>query len=377
MSDMTPMLVETATRQFSELCTRRLLEDAEQGVWPQTLWDALQTTGLVMAAVSEARGGAGADLGDVLALIKTAGSHSAPVPLAETLLAEQLLAAADLRTIAGPLTIGPVLRLDHLNLVSRSGKWMLSGTLHKIPWAHQARAVVVLADSEQGLATVVVEAPSIAAQDWNYAREPRDTLRFDNYVVPDSAVAPAGRGFTYDEFFFRGALFRAVAMAGALETVLELTVKYAKERVQFGKPIGKFQAVQQQIAVLASQVAAASAAAQAAGDAAMEGNAFFETAAAKARIGEAAGAVAAIAHQVHGAIGFTHEYALHRSTRRLWSWRDEFGTESEWMAWIGRTVARVGGEDLWPFIATPHDFNKFMPAGGNSLREAYAREAAK
>ena len=190
---------------------------------------------------------------------------------------------------------------------------------------------------------------------WNYAREPRDTLLFDNHPLAPDAIAPPGTGLRYDDLFFRGALFRAVAMAGALETVLELTVNYAKERIQFGRPIGKFQAVQQQIAVLASQVAASSAAAEAAIDAATEGPAFFEIAAAKARIGEAAGIVAAIAHQVHGAIGFTHEYSLHRSTRRLWAWRDEFGTETEWMAWIGSTVAKVGGEGLWPFLTAPHD----------------------
>ena len=74
-------------------------------------------------------------------------------------------------------------------------------------------------------------------------------------------------------------------------------------------------------------------------------------AAAKARVGEAAGIAAAIAHQVHAAIGFTHEHALHRSTRRLWSWREEFGSESEWAEWVGECVAGLGGsEALWPFI---------------------------
>ena len=132
--------------------------------------------------------------------------------------------------------------------------------------------------------------------------------------------------------------------------MLELTVAYAKERVQFGRPIGKFQAVQQQIAVLATHVAASRAAVEAAIDAAARGPAFFEIAAAKARVGEAAGIAAGIAHQVHGAIGFTHEHALHRSTRRLWSWRDEFGAEHEWSAWIGNVAARVGGEGLWSFL---------------------------
>ena len=67
----------------------------------------------------------------------------------------------------------------------------------------------------------------------------------------------------------------------------------------------------------------------------------FEIAAAKARIGEAVALVAGVAHQVHAAMGFTHEHTLHRSTRRLWSWRDEFGTESEWQAWVGAVAAKL------------------------------------
>jgi acyl-CoA dehydrogenase len=67
-------------------------------------------------------------------------------------------------------------------------------------------------------------------------------------------------------------------------------------------------------------------------------------------VGEAAGIAAAIAHQVHAAMGFTHEHALHLSTRRLWSWRDEFGNEADWFAWVGQQAARVGGESLWAFL---------------------------
>jgi acyl-CoA dehydrogenase len=56
---------------------------------------------------------------------------------------------------------------------------------------------------------------------------------------------------------------------------------------------------------------------------------------------------AEIAHQMHGAIGFTHEHSLHRLTRRLWAWRDEFGTESWWSLEPGREVA-AEADALWP-----------------------------
>jgi len=68
------------------------------------------------------------------------------------------------------------------------------------------------------------------------------------------------------------------------------------------------------------------------------------------RVGEAAGIGASIAHQVHGAIGFTYEHALQFATRRLWSWRAEFGGESEWAAELGRSVAERGADALWPHL---------------------------
>ena len=71
---------------------------------------------------------------------------------------------------------------------------------------------------------------------------------------------------------------------------------------------------------------------------------------AKLRVGEAAGTGAAIAHQVHGAMGFTYEHSLHHATRRLWAWREEFGNETHWATQLGHMVAERGADELWPFI---------------------------
>ena len=147
-----------------------------------------------------------------------------------------------------------------------------------------------------------------------------------------------------------GALVRSAQMAGALESILRQAVQYATERKQFGRPIGAFQAIQQQLAVLAGHVAAAGLAAESAFRAAEGADARFEIAVAKVRTGEAAGVGAGIAHQVHGAIGFTYEHTLHFATRRLWSWRAECGGEAQWSAELARTVAAGGGEGLWPFL---------------------------
>ena len=149
-----------------------------------------------------------------------------------------------------------------------------------------------------------------------------------------------------------GALFRAAQMAGAMEAALELSTRYANDRIQFGRPIARFQVIQQQLALLAEQTAAASVAVESAAIAVAADRPLsaLAVAAAKIRAGEAAGKVAEIAHQVHGAIGFTHEHSLHRLTRRLWTWRDEFGTESYWSRELGKTVMTAGAEALWPAI---------------------------
>jgi len=350
MSDTQRLLTDTAERVLTDLCTRECAEAAEAGAWPTQLWQALSETGLTAAAVSDARGGAGAGLADLCALARVAGRHAAPVPLVETWLAETLLAAANLPPIEGPLAAGPVLRRDTLRLERRGGNWTVSGTVKRLPGARHASALVLTLDADDGARTVVVHDAGSRTEAANYAGEPRDDWEFRQHVIADEWVGAAGSGMGRAELFFRGALFRTQQMAGAMERVLELTVAYAQERIQFGKAIGKFQAVQQQIAALASQVAAGSAVAQAAAEANSERLARFEIAAAKARIGEAVAVVAGVAHQVHAAMGFTHEHSLHRSTRRLWAWRDEFGTESEWQAWVGAVAVQLGGDALWPYV---------------------------
>jgi acyl-CoA dehydrogenase len=179
----------------------------------------------------------------------------------------------------------------------------------------------------------------------NIAREPRDTVRFDG-----PALAAGATTMTRAELVAVGAAMRAQQIAGALTRLTEMTTQYAQDRVQFGRPLGKFQAVQQNLAVLAGQTAAAVAAADLAAEAVADATRILPIAAGKARAGEAAGIAAAIAHQVHGAIGFTSEHALHLLTRRLWSWRDEFGKEPKWNMMLGRHMAQAGADALWAEI---------------------------
>ena len=149
------------------------------------------------------------------------------------------------------------------------------------------------------------------------------------------------------------ALATTCQMAGAMSAALELTLQYARERQQFGKALSTFQAIQQQLAVFAEEVAATNMAAASACRARDRGPAQFEIAAAKLRANIAVGTVTSVAHQVHGAMGFTKEYKLQRLTRALWQWRSDCGNDRFWSDELGRIVARQGADGFWPALVSP------------------------
>ena len=182
----------------------------------------------------------------------------------------------------------------------------------------------------------------------NMAAEPRDDLQFEDASV--LAQAPLPDGTPVDVLLQGGALLRSAQTAGALQALLEMTTRYATERVQFGKPIGNFQAIQHQIAVLAEHTAMASVAAEAACAESADALATLPIAAAKVCCAEAATVAAGIAHAVHGAIGFTHEHVLHLTTRRLWAWRSEYGSLTHWSQRIGESVCAGGAAAFWPTL---------------------------
>jgi alkylation response protein AidB-like acyl-CoA dehydrogenase len=346
MADNTDdIIVDTATRIFQDLCDPATINDAEKGEWPKALWDALEESGLPLTWVPDELGGAGATLSDGFAVLRVAGRFAAPVPLAETLMAGWLLGSAGIAVPGGPLTIAPVHADGQIRLAADG---LLNGRARRVPFARAAGHIALLIINEDEAAVALVTAQGLPMkQSTSLAGEPRDDISLDD--VAPIAVRPTA--VDQDRLVSFGAAVRLQQMAGALEKILEQSVQYALDRSQFGRPIAKFQAVQHNLAALAGEVAAASAAADAAAEAcAMPDMAIGEIAIAKVRGGEAAGTGAAIAHQVHGAMGFTYEHSLHHATRRLWAWREEFGNEAVWAARLGRMVAERGADELWPFI---------------------------
>lgn len=352
VSETTGLLREMAERLFAEACDKAVLAAAEKGEWPAALWSAMEENGLTSALVPESAGGAGLAISDAFVALRVSASRAAPVPFAETLIASWLAAGAGLAVPAGPLTIALAGKSESLKLEKRAGNWRLSGCVRRVPFARSASAIVALADAG-GVPHVAVVDPSRCKIEpgSNLAMEPRDDVTFDCDLGAKDAAASA-RGVDGAMVHALGAAARATQIAGALARVLEMTVGYAQERVQFGKPISKFQAIQHNLAMLAAHSAAANAAADMAAEAAEQGMNRLLIAAAKTRCGEAASASASIAHAVHGAIGFTQEHLLHYFTKRLWSWRDEFGRESDWSLELGRAAVEAGPKRLWSHIVT-------------------------
>jgi acyl-CoA dehydrogenase len=346
-NELRSILGDVVTRLFTDLVTPELLASAERGEWPAALWQAVEENGLTMPLVPEARGGAGGTWRDAHVIVAAAGRHGVPIPLAETIVGTWLLAEAGLDVPQGSLTIAPAGAADTLTLERVGGSWRLTGAAPRVPWGAGARHVVVVAEAE-GRSTVALVASGSAGveRDRDLALEPRDTLHFERVPVVAAAPAPVPA----DAVRLYGALVRSAQIAGALEALLSQSVRYVTERKQFGRAIGSFQAIQHQLALLAGHASAASIAAAAAFRAAERGDPRFDVSVAKVRAGEAAGLGASIAHQVHGAIGFTYEHTLHFLTRRLWSWRAEFGSEREWAGELGRATAAAGADALWPTL---------------------------
>ena len=348
--ELQSLLADTCTRLFTDRVTPALIESTEKGKWPDELWQAVEEGGLTLPQIPEQHGGAGGTWDHAQAVLNAAGRFAVPLPIAETMVGAWLLSSAGLDVPMGPITVAPTQAGERLALRRDGAAWTLSGTAARVPWGRGAKHVVVLAES--GGKPMVARVAGGAAKvepDTNLALEPRDTLTWSSAAV---AAAGTADSLQPDSLWLAGAMARAAQMAGGLEFLLSQSVKYVSERKQFGKPLSSFQVIQNNLALLAGHTAAAGMAAQAAFHAMEKGDASFEIACAKIRVGEAAGLGAGIAHQAHGAIGFTYEHTLHFVTRRLWSWRAEFGAEGYWAERLGREVAARGAQALWPMLTS-------------------------
>jgi acyl-CoA dehydrogenase len=343
------IVVETAEKIFADLADAQTINRDKQGAWKAPLWQALSEAGLPLAWVDEDFGGSGASLADGFAVLNAAGRHAIAVPLAETMLAGWLLAQAKISSPEGEMTVVPATPKDR---ITKNADGTLSGRARSVPFAKDAKHFAVLA----GDTIALVDAKKCRIEAGiGLGGDHSDAVTLDK--VEPVTTKPAPKGFDQTQLMLMGGVVRSLQIAGALEALLEISVRYSNERVAFEKKISKFQAVQHMLAKLAGESAAALAAATSAADTlanatSFDDAAFLEAAAAKIRCAEAAEKGGAIAHQVHGAIGFTSEHILHRFSLRALAWRDDFGSESYWAVELGKLVADRGADELWPLVAS-------------------------
>jgi len=309
-------------------------------------WESLLELGFPYVALDDALGGSGGTIEDAFAVLRALGRNGSGAPVAESgFLAGWLLTSAGLslepRLLALASPLGGGLTFDGTRV---------SGVVSGVSWANQAAALVGLATGPEG--PVVVDVPADALRITRTAQtvagEPRSTVELVS-VTPDrvasSTVKPRA-------LLQRAAATRIALMAGALERARDLTVRYTHERVQFGQPVGKFQAVQVHLARVAEDaelVGMTSDLVAAALES--EEDPSFQVAAGTLVARSSARESAKAAHQAHGAMGVTREYPLHVITRHLWQWGHDYGSLPYWRDVLLDSVRRAGADDYYPLIA--------------------------
>lgn len=349
MSDLARPLAEAAQRLFAQRCATAVVGAAEAGEWPQALWQHIEELAPAQLLVPEDRGGAGGDWFDACALAEVAGEFNVPLPLPESVLAGWLLDHAD-----APPPKGPVgLALTSTNLASAAAAGHVTVDERAVPWGAAAAGVVLVGPGEGDEAWLLfLPRRTYAAKPGRApAGDPRDHITCHKLVLAQAGIrCHRLPGLRAADVKGRAALLRAAQIAGACRRILDLSLAYTSERVQFGRTIGQFQSVQHQLAQLAEEVSAARVAVRAAAQTPDGPWAIPALAAAKMRAGEAAGLGARIAHQLHGAIGVTAEHPLHQSTRRLLAWRDEHGAEAWWSRTLVQALRDAGAPGAWQAV---------------------------
>lgn len=348
MSEMKDMILEVVEKMLKDNVEKETVDLLEEGKWASDVWSILQNNEMLNVAVGEQHGGAGGDLDDLLSLYKLIGKYAVPVPFVEHTLANYLLEYVG----CTPSIKNTTVVIDELQaLILKDG--LVNGSLNDVPWARHVEELVTLAASEKELYLVKLSlANASITPQANLAAEPRDIVTLKEHAINEQVL------INDEQLAHIKKLITATAvatMSGAIEKAYNLTIRYSKEREQFGRPIHRFQLVQQHIAILAGEAAITEASVDNMITSLSEARENNEVAFARLRIDESSKLVATAAHQVHAAIGVTHEHSLHHYTRRLWAWRDEGYTSHYWKKQLAQSLLQ-SERDLWSFMTQSNQF---------------------
>ena len=311
------MFAEAIDDILKDQCTPAVVRAIQSGQSPAALWDAIASAGFLELLSAEAEGGAGLSLAELFPVLRCFGHYTVPVPVAQTIVARALV-GSQLVMPAGMVTLAQTFQRE------------ASGAISCALTPYGMLADFVLTRDGDGLLLL----PCAAAK--RVGTGVQNCLTATLTWPDDSCATRVSQGGAMLPAF--AAALHAALLSGAMNRVFEMTLQYCNDRVQFGKSLGKFQAVQHQLSVMAEHTAAASMAAEAAFQGVESAPSLLTAAMAKSRTSEAAVLVASIAHALHGAIGVTEEYDLQLLTRCLHEWRTAHGSEAYWNTVIGQQV---------------------------------------
>lgn len=322
------MFTEAIEAILVDQCTPAAIRAIENGGPAGALWGALAESGFLELMASEEAGGAGLDLDAIFPIFVAFGRHAVPVPAAQSIAARALL--GDVAAPQGMVTlIGHARRADDGSVSAGN---VAFGAIADHALANIDGQLVLLDCARAARTTTGIRGGLAASLRW-----PADAI---GTPVGDSGAQVA---------VFSAAL-HAAAIAGAMERLFTMTLGYCNDRVQFGKAIGKFQAIQHQLSVMAEHVACAGVAAELAFKAGEKVPARLAAATAKARTSASVPLVASTAHALHGAIGVTEEFDLQLYSRRLHEWRMADGSEAYWNRVVGETMLGGSAPSVLQFV---------------------------
>lgn len=308
------------------------------------VWRALSEVGIARLTAPEESGGSGAGWAEAAALLRLSAAAGVAVPYAET-----------------DLVVGPLRRAagldDSATATATLAVLGAGGAARRVAWAGATHTVLCvrsspatgddapqyeIADIATGSAQIT-PAEGTSAVPMGDVTPPADT----EWTAVDAAAVEAA--------ILRGALARAVQSVGAAEGMLDAAITHSTERNQFGRALAKFQSVQNLVVDIAAETVLARAACdQAVADAVatdlggpLSG---FRVAVARSVVSQAIAVAVRNAHQVHGAIGTTHEHTLHRLTLPALQWRGEFGSADFWEGQLTEVALAGGMDGAWPMI---------------------------
>jgi len=305
------------------------------GGYDRALWAAMVEQGWPGVALGEDHGGLGLGTVEVAVLLEEIGRHAAPAPFAATVLAADALVAGGETDTAARLVGGEAIaavawsrRLDAVRAVPDGSDWALTGRPEPVPFAPSAAIAVVAAAAPDGPGLFAVDLDAVGRP---VAEPAMDRTRELGWLTFESTPAQRlGGTDAVEAFTDRGATYASAEMLGGASRVLELAVDYAMDRVQFGRPIGSFQAIKHRCADMLVDVEGMRSTTYWAAWCIGAGDPEASVAASTAKIwcSDASKRVMASALQVHGGIGFTWEHDLHLFLKRAQLDQLSFGDAS-------------------------------------------------